>query len=38
METTGRKIYRVRLEADERERLKGILDGGRGSKEAVELI
>ena len=33
METTGRKIYRVRLEADERERLKGILDGGRGSKE-----
>ena len=33
METAGRKIYRVRLEEDERERLKGILDGGKGSKE-----
>ncbi len=33
MESTGRKIYRVRLEMDERERLKEILDGGKGSKE-----
>lgn len=33
MESAGRKICRVRLEEDERERLKGILDGGKGSKE-----
>ena len=33
METTGRKIYRVRLETDEREWLKEILGGGKGSQE-----
>ena len=33
MESAGRKICRVRLEKDERKWLKGILDGGAGSKE-----
>ena len=33
MNSTGKKIYRVRLEPDERKHLKEILDGGKGSKE-----
>ena len=33
METAGRKIHRVRLERDERRRLKEILDSGGSSKE-----
>ena len=33
MESTGRKSYGVRLDTDERERLKEVLDGGKGSKE-----
>ena len=33
MSSTGRKIYHVRLEADERVMLKETVDGGRGSKE-----
>jgi len=33
MEQAGRKIYRVRLEAHERARLKDLVDGGKGSKE-----
>ena len=33
MSSTGRKIYHVRLEADERVMLREIVDGGRGSKE-----
>ena len=33
MNSTGRKIHHVRLEEDERERLREIADGGKGSKE-----
>ena len=33
MNSTGMKIYRVRLEPDERKHLKEILDSGKGSKE-----
>ena len=33
MNRTGRKIYRVRLEDDERGMLRGIVDSGKGSKE-----
>ena len=33
MNSTGKKIYKVRLEEDEREYLKEILDSGKGSKE-----
>ena len=33
MKSAGSKIHRVRLESDERKRLKEILDNGKGSKE-----
>ncbi len=33
MSSTGKKIYKVRLEPDERKHLKEILDSGKGSKE-----
>ncbi len=33
MNSTGKKIHKVRLEKDEREYLKEILDSGKGSKE-----
>ena len=33
MNSTGKKIHKVRLEKDEREHLKQILDSGKGSKE-----
>ena len=31
--STGKKRYRVRLDDDERRRLRGMVDGGKGSKE-----
>ena len=33
METTGRKLYRVRLEDSEREKLRELVDTGKGSRE-----
>ena len=33
MNATGRKIHRVKLDDEERERLRGLVEGGKGSKE-----
>ena len=33
MNSTGKKRYRVRLDDDERRQLRGMVDGGKGSKE-----